>query len=119
MALRDWYTCVISPDGTTKPAIKGNGLCWRIPRINPDDFPRTFPGDGPRPFMTHPALSSSDVHHMQVLATIDALAGELPQALSQPFHHAVAEHMRHLNGKLGDDFQITQHDHQEARHAAE
>ena len=112
---KTWYVCRKLPSGQTVPARFGDRLCFRIPfEVPPLNTPTdNVPIDRGMPFMTHSALGPREVGYLQILATIDRLAGELPDNLSRQIHESVTTNMHDFGRRLGDDMEICRHDDKE------
>jgi hypothetical protein len=83
-----WTICLPVPkDATT---IDGSRrICFTIstpyvPRLDPR------PPEPRPPFVIHPNINPEDARHLQVLATIDQFAEELPSELSRDIQRSVS-----------------------------
>jgi hypothetical protein len=98
-----WTTiCIPVPkDATT---IDGSRrICFTVPVLIPVHL------DPRPPFVTHPAINQEYARHLQVLATIDQIAEELPGELSHDIQHSVAAHLQSLGRKLGVGIELSRH----------
>jgi hypothetical protein len=81
-------------------------ICFCIPLLID---PRWFLKPDPGPFFEHPDFDRQIQRHLQVLATIDRLAVELPAELATDFHRSVETQLTSLTQKLGEGVELSQH----------
>ncbi len=83
-------------------------ICVDIPQLVRWPL-RLPPLPDPLPFITLPDFGQEKVRHMQILATIDAVAEELPGELSRDIQRSVAAHMQSFGHDLGEDIELSRH----------
>ena len=107
-----WTICVPVPkDSTTIDGTRR--ICFLIPQIVPPSLWH-LPNPPDPPFVTHPAFDPERARQLQVLATIDQVASELPAELSRDIQRSVGEQMQSLGQKLGVGIELSRH-YQKAR----
>jgi hypothetical protein len=77
-------------------------ICWLVPQY----IPERMPGPPDPPFVTHPDLDAEKAKHLQVLATIDQFAEQLPADLSRDIQRSVATHMQSMSQKFGPGIEL-------------
>jgi hypothetical protein len=63
----------------------------------------------PDPFFELPDFDRASITHLQVLATIDRFAAQLPAEFARDIQKSVGASLRTLTQKLGDGAELSQH----------
>jgi len=99
-----WTICVPVPKDST--TIDGSRkICFLIPQIVP--WPLRSVRDPREPFVMH--LDQEIARKLQALATIDAIASELPSDISREIQGLIATQMEALGQNLGNGLTLSRH----------
>lgn len=83
------------------------GICFTVPDLV---WPLYLgPPIPDPPFVTLPGFDQEKIRHLQILATIDGVAEELPGELSRDIQRTVAAHMQSLGHNLGAGIKLSRH----------
>lgn len=102
-----WTICLPVPKDET--TIDGSRrICFFVPvLVWPPYLGPPLPD--PPPFVTLPDFDQEKIRHLQILATIDRVAEELPGELSHDIQRSVAAHMQSLGQNLGPGIELSRH----------